>query len=397
VRVADAARASRAHHAQSSAAVSAPTKHGPFSQTQLLAWQIAGVSDSDFLTELRVNGIAFAPDEAHLSALKDALFPSELITALPTVPSYPEVATLPAVPQAMITASQAFHSKDYTAARQALEALVRQTPRPDLCAALGNVQFLSHDLRSAALGFERAVQLDPNFVYAHVRLAGIYYSLANGTKTGAEAKKALQLQPDNAQAHKYLALSLSMRLQAANSSNEDRIEDLSDLESKDGYNQEAKDLNNQALVLIDRKEWKKAEAALQGAIALDPKVALFYYNLGNLYVKWGHHNLGLLPAYEKAKALAPRNLAVRQNLGAYLCEHHSYDRAILEFREILAMDPSWNMARPCLYEALFNTRRRNEAGQVLAEYRYWNQITGTPDDSDEIDATNPKNQRGTVF
>jgi Tfp pilus assembly protein PilF len=128
----------------------------------------------------------------------------------------------------------------------------------------------------------------------------------------------------------------------------------------DGDNQQAKDLNNEAVALMQQNEWKKAEAALRGAIELDPKVALFHYNLGNLYMKWhgGHPNGGSvyndmgLEAYRGAKALAPRNLAIRQNIGAYLCQHHYYDEAIAEFREMLKMGPSWNMARPCLYESL---------------------------------------------
>lgn len=36
---------------------------------------------------------------------------------------------------------------------------------------------------------------------------------------------------------------------------------------------------------MDQQEWNKDEAAFKGAIALDPEVALWYYNLGHLYVK----------------------------------------------------------------------------------------------------------------
>jgi transcriptional regulator with GAF, ATPase, and Fis domain len=68
---------------------------------------------------------------------------------------------------------------------------------------------------------------------------------------------------------------------------------------------------------------------------------------------------------------------------------HAYNDAITEFREILKMDPGWNMARPCLYIALYNTGRKNEAARVLADYRYWNQTHGVSDDSDEIEAHEP--------
>jgi Tfp pilus assembly protein PilF len=384
--VADAARAARAKHDPTT--LSAPTNHPPFSLTQILAWQIAGVSTPDLLSQLKVSGVGFPADDSHLTPLKDAQCPTDLIAALSAVPTHPDATVYAEISQSLIAASRAFNAKDYAAARAALEPLLKQTPNADLYAALGNLQFISGDLPSAKTSFEHAVQLDPAFAYAHVRLAGIYYGLENGTQTTAEAKKALQLQPDNAQARKYLSLSLSLKLQGANdkASGGNDVEDLTDLGTKDGVNQEAKDLNNHGLELMDQGEWNKAEAAFKGAIALDPKVALWYYNLGNLYVKWGGHNVLAGNAFRQAKALAPRNLAVRQNYGHFLCQEHVYNDAITEFREILKMDPDWNMARPCLYAALFNTNRRSEATQVLAEYRNWNQTHGVPDDSAEIEA-----------
>ena len=395
--VADAARAARARHAQatgdSAQNAALATKHSPFSQTQLLAWIIAGVSAPALLTDLQANGITFSPDNAHLATLKDAQLPPDLVAALPGVPSHPGASAPEPVPQALIAASQSFNSKDYSAARKLLETLTQQSPNADLFAALGNLYDLSRDLPSAKSSFERAVQLDPAFVYAHVRLAGVYYSLENGAQAGAEAKRALQLQPDNAQARKYLALSLSMKLQSANSavSEGSDLEDLEDLQTKDGDDQEAKDLNNQGVALMNQREWLKAETAFKGAIALEPKVALWYYNLGNLYEKWGGYKDMERAAFLKAKALAPRNLAVRQNYGHFLCVGRDYNEAITEFREILKMDPDWNMARPCLYVSLFNSGRKNEAAQVLGEYSHWNQTHGVPDDSDEIDGTKPRN------
>jgi hypothetical protein len=258
--VADAARAARAKHDVTKAVSVIP--HSPFSQVQLLTWQIAGVSTADLLSQLKASGISFPADESHLTPFKDTQFPSDLLAALPAVPSHPDAAASAEISRPLVAASLAFNTKDYAAARSALEPLLQQTPNADLYAALGNLQLLSHDLSSAKSSFERTVQLDPTFVYAHVRLASIYYTLQNGTQTAVEAKKVLQLQPDNAEARRYLSLSLSMKLQAANSqtASGDDVEDLSDLSTKDGDNQEAKDLNNRALVFKGQHEWNKAEA-----------------------------------------------------------------------------------------------------------------------------------------
>src|SRR5580700_11677507 len=83
--VADAARIARANHAQQTTATSAPEQHPPFSQTQLIAWQIAGVSTPNLLNTVKANGIAFSPDDAHLNPLENAHLPADLLAALPGV------------------------------------------------------------------------------------------------------------------------------------------------------------------------------------------------------------------------------------------------------------------------------------------------------------------------
>jgi tetratricopeptide (TPR) repeat protein len=391
--VADAARAARARHGQATddtaANATITTKHAPFSQTQLLSWIIAGVPAVAVLAEVRANGISFATDEAHLAALKDAHLPAELLAALPPVPSHPETSAPESVPQPLIAAAQSFNSKDYAAARKLLETLTRQSPNADLLAALGNLDALVRDQSAARTAFERSVQLDPTFVYAHLRLAGIYYNLEESAQAASEARAVLQLQPGNPQARKYLALSMTVSgAGAASSANpefEGDVEDLSDM--KAGSNLEAKELNNQALESAHKHALFPAEAALKRAIELDPDVALYHYNLGWVYGKWPQFEKAL-PAYQKAKALAPRNLAVRQNLGHTLCELKRWNEAVVEFNEILRMDPTWNMARPCLYDALSNLGRTSEAARVLSEYKQFNLSHGLPDDSDQMEADN---------
>jgi tetratricopeptide (TPR) repeat protein len=393
--VADAARAARARHAQSTgdtpANVAIATKHPPFSQTQLLAWTIAGVAAPAMLAQVQANGIAFPPDDVHLAPLRDAQLPPDLLAALPTLPSHHEASAPEGVPEQLIAASLSFNSRDYPAARKLLETLTRQSPNADLFAALGNLHSLVRDQNSARAAFERSVQLDPTFVYAHLRLAGIYYNLEDAAQAATEARAVLQLQPGNPQARKYLALSMTVSgtasASSANPEFEGEVEDLSDL--KAGNNQEAKDLNHQAIESVQKHALFPAEAALKRAIELDPDVALYHYHLGWVYGKWPQFEKAL-PAYQKAKALAPRNLAVRQNLGHTLCQLKRWNEAVAEFNEILRMDPTWNMARPCLYDALSHLGRTGEAARVLSEYKQFNLSHGLPDDSDQMEADNKR-------
>jgi tetratricopeptide (TPR) repeat protein len=172
-----------------------------------------------------------------------------------------------------------------------------------------------------------------------------------------------------------LSSTMQMQDSAGAAAGGGKVEDLSDLEA--GSNKEAKDLNNQAIALAQQNEWAngqdqwgKAEAAYKRAIELDPNVAMYYYNLGNLYTKWGHPQQALA-ALNKAKALAPRNMAVRQNLGYSMCQFNQFSDAVTEFREMLDMDPHWNMARPCLIKALDSLGRRKEADQVETDYKLY--------------------------
>ena len=379
--VGDAARAFRARRAAQANQDPARPAQPPLSATTLVTWEIAGMAVPDILNEAQTRGITFVPDNTHLDRLKQARVAPELLTALPNVPSHLDVSSSSEVPQTLIAAAQAFSGKDYTAARHAMEGLIRQNQDANLYAALGNLNFISGDFASAKTAFVRSAELDPGFAYAHVRLAQIYYRLEQGSQVAEEAKQALRLQPTNAEARKYLALSSTIQMQDSGgaAAGAGKVEDLSDLEA--GSNKEAKDLNNQGIVLAQQNEWAKAEAAYKRAIELDPNVAMYYYNLGNLYTKWRHPQQALA-ALNKAKALAPRNMAVRQNLGYTMCQFNLFSDAVTEFREMLDMDPHWNMARPCLIKALDSLGRRTEADKVEMDYKLYKSSDDSGDSED---------------
>ncbi len=396
--VGDAARAFRARRAAQGNQDAKRPAQDPLSTTTLVEWQIAGMAVPDVLYEIQARGISFAADDAHLKSLKDAQVAPEVVAALPNVLSHPDVSSPSEIPQALTAAAQAFSVKDYAAARHALEGLMSlHNQDASLYAALGNLHFATRDFDAAKTAFVRSAELDPGFAYAHVRLAQIYYRLEQGSQVAVEAKQALRLQPTNAEAHKYLALSSTLQMQDSGgaAAGGGKVEDLSDLEA--GSNKEAKDLNNQALALAQQNQWAngengwgKAEAAYKRAIELDPNVAMYYYNLGNLYTKWGHPQQALA-ALNKAKALAPRNMAVRQNLGYTMCQFNLFSDAVTEFREMLDMDPHWNMARPCLIKALDSLGRKTEADQVEMDYKLYK---NSDDSGEDADADSGEDENG---
>lgn len=205
--VADAARAARAKSTRPSSSNPGRVGQPPVTASQLVAWQVAGVQPGDILNEISARGIAFAPDSEHTDALNQAQVAPEIVAALSGAASHPGTSSSGEIPPELLTASQAFHATDYRSAIQALQGLAQQNQNPDLYAALGNLQVLAKNLPLAKTAFQKAVQFDPTFAYAHVRLAGIYYKLEDTPNMVMEAKMALQLQPGNAEARKYVALS----------------------------------------------------------------------------------------------------------------------------------------------------------------------------------------------
>ena len=73
---------------------------------------------------------------------------------------------------------------------------------------------------------------------------------------------------------------------------------------------------------------------------------------------------------------------MRQNLGYTMCQFNLYPEAVNEFRELLEIDPHWNMARPCLIQALGALGRKQEADQVEMDYKLYKSSDDSGDDDD---------------
>lgn len=379
--VADAARAARAKQASpTSGSSAAQTKGAPVTAAQVVAWGVAGMSAGDIASNAKARGIAFAADDAHMNALKQAAIDSEILAALQSAAAHSETAGGGEVPQGLVVASQKFHGGDYRGAAQAVEPLTQQNASAEVYAAQGNLEFLLKDLNAAKLAYQKAVEADPSFAYAHVKLAGVCYRLEEKSLMVSEAKKALQLQPGNAEARKYVALSFAMEghggsggasgasSEAAGGSGD--LEDLGDLrEAAHKISQEAKDWNNKGNEYSNSGNYSNAEEAYRKAIQIEPNAAVLHYNLGGMYGNWPGHTDQAIAEYREAVKLAPRNMAVRQNLGHTLCSSGHWAEAVDEFQQMLRMDPEWNMARPCLANSLNHLGRRAEAEQVEKDYQ----------------------------
>lgn len=185
-------------------------------------------------------------------------------------------------------------------------------------------------LERAAAHFERAIALDPAFAPAYARLADCYNQLgtvmvgsgspaAYRPRARAAAIKALQIDPDSAEAHAAL-----------------------------GY------------VHHYSWEWADAERAFLRSIALDAAAPLPRLWYANMLMSKGRFDEALRQAHA-ARDLDPFSLVVHTNIGWILTNARRIDEAIEALRHAVSLDPAYPQAQWRLVNALAYAGRHDEA------------------------------------
>jgi tetratricopeptide (TPR) repeat protein len=156
-----------------------------------------------------------------------------------------------------------------------------------------------HDYPAAEAEFRRAIQLQPDFVEAHVNLGNALRGLGRPDEAIAAFREAIRLQPDHASAH--------IRLGA---------------------------------ILCDVKhDFPAAEAAFREAIRLQPENPVAHKNLGWTLIKLGRFDAAITELHE-ALRLKPDFASARHCLGVTLMDLGKHDEAILVYRELIRLYPN---------------------------------------------------------
>jgi TolB-like protein/Tfp pilus assembly protein PilF len=182
--------------------------------------------------------------------------------------------------------------------------------------------------------FERAIRVDPTFAPAYVALATAY-SVFGGTaiavssvveaspKAVAAARKALELDPHEMEAHLVLAR----------------------LRQRDW-------------------QWDEAEAGYRQVLELDPNNASAYSSLASVLM-WRGRTEEAVALGRRARLLDPLSLRNSAALGWILYHARRYEESIRELEAVLAIEPDRFGAAWFLGFALLDAGRPEEAIQVL--------------------------------
>ncbi len=333
----------------------------PVTQRQVLCWIVAGLPTFNIRYEIQTKGITFALDETWLQGLRSAGTNNDIIDILLKAQPATTIAQQDEFTDRLLRIIKETNSKKVAAAQLHLAALVKlDHSDPNLLFALGGFLNRQEDWEEAVPILMEAVQLAPDFAYAHEQLSFAYYRMGIPDSSIKEAKTALALRTSDPDAHKFLGLAhLSMH----DFYNADR-EFNEALKLKPDY---ALAYGNLALSASMRGQEVAAIKLYEKAESLDPTNAHFFYGAGISYTHLNRVD-DAIAVYKQAKNLAPDDLQIRQNLGAAYCNSGRSEEAVAEFEDLLAIDPDWNMARICLYKSLKRLGRMDEATAVRAEY-----------------------------
>jgi len=190
--------------------------------------------------------------------------------------------------------------------------------------------------QAAATFFQRAIQRDPDYAQAYAGLAdcyaliGGYDAVSPATKfmpmARAAALKALELDPNLAEAHTSLAL----------------------------------------VHEVYEWDWPAAEREYRRAIALDPNYATAHHWYSEYLMLQGRFNEALAES-ERARELDPLSLIIVADRGAIFLFARQYDAAEREFRSVLKQDRSFSRAQLILNVYV----QKGMYDKALAQLKWW--------------------------
>jgi TolB-like protein/DNA-binding winged helix-turn-helix (wHTH) protein/Flp pilus assembly protein TadD len=195
-------------------------------------------------------------------------------------------------------------------------------------------------MQKASTYFQQAIDRDPTYGAAYSGLADCNSGLAwHGFTSPAQAlpqaeaaaRKAIEIDPQSAEAHASLAL-----------------------------------------VLHHRWDWQAAESEFKRALDLDPQYANAHHWYGDYLSVRGRHDEALLEARQALK-LDPLNLMISTWVALRYYLAQKYDLAVEQSRSTVELDPSFAAAHLLLGEGYRQTGRHEEA---LAELETAAKLSG---------------------
>jgi tetratricopeptide (TPR) repeat protein len=331
-----------------------PNDTKPVDSTQLAAWLLGGVPSGRLIRLVKERGLATVARQENLRQLESAGADQALVHFLSEVEAQSAGPGTP-IPEALMkSAAEVRRQHPHEAELLLREALRADDQNSALHFALGAVLRQQEQWDDAFDEVTRAARLLPDLPENHSAFAYIFYRLDDGPNAIAEARTALSMDPNNAEAYQFLGLGLfsNGQYQAAAHAYAEAL-------ARDGQN--ADTYYDMGIALHAAGNGPGARAAYEHAIRLRPEFWEAHSNLGLILHEEGDLEMAAAE-YREAKRIAPGEASIRNNLGNTYCDQGHFDAAIQELRELYRQHPEWQQGHACLASAYM--AKKNYDGAV---------------------------------
>ena len=249
---------------------------------------------------------------------------------------------------------------------------------------LGAVYFDKGDMTSAITSFQDCLEVDPNYEPARQKLIQAYQ------KTGQsnQAVRLVEQRVKSPQGHRSLRESAESynylgTLYYRQGDVDKAIQAFENALKRSPHHKTAKQNLNQlfrqkAFNALKRRSFDEATTYFEKAIRLDPENATTYRIMGDGYALASEFSRSIT-YYQKALDIAPDDAEARKNLvlsysnhGVTLRNKGEWDAAIRAYRDALALQPTYQLAKTNLIDVLWqkaNARRQaGRSAEAIATY-----------------------------
>jgi protein O-mannosyl-transferase len=233
-------------------------------------------------------------------------------------------------------------------------------------------------LEEGMADLQKALEIDPNDVFAHNDLGKAFLTMGRDTEAIAHLQKALDLNPKVAVVHNnlgdaflhagqlkqavtqyqkaleikpdYFEAGNSLRLVLGQPEHENEaIAYYRDALEINSNNAEAH--NNLGNVLIRKGRVDEGIVHFQKALEINPKLAEAHSNLGNAFMQKGQAEAAIAQ-YKKALEINPNHAGIHNNLGLAYSQHGAVKDGMSEYEKALEINPQFADAQNNLAWAL---------------------------------------------
>ena len=249
---------------------------------------------------------------------------------------------------------------------------------------LGAVYFDKGDMASAIPNFQNCLGVDPNYEPARQKLIQAYQKTGQSNQAVHLVEQRVKNQQghrsfrESAESYNYLGT-----LYYRQGDVDKAIQAFENALKRSPHHKTAKQNLNQlfrqkAFNALKRRAFDEATTYFEKAIRLDPENATTYRIMGDGYALASEFSRAIT-YYQKALDIAPDDAEARKNLvlsysnhGVVLRNRGEWDAAIRAYRDALALQPTYQLAKTNLIDVLWqkaNARRQaGRSAEAIATY-----------------------------